>query len=118
MKTIKTAVDDTVYAKLARKRRSEGLPSISALFLKECGVLSDRSEAREIVEKALIRARKKPSGYEFRLRDLFPSTQWDRFSKGARLSAGRRFFDRVAEATHGIRTLPKTSSNHQRYRVA
>jgi hypothetical protein len=118
MKTIKTLIDDDAYAELARKRRAEGLPSVSALFLKKCGVLTDDDEAREIVRTALRKAKAKRSGYEFRLRELFPDSQWEKFGKGARLRAGRLFYARIAEATHGIRTLPKTSSNHQRYQTA
>jgi hypothetical protein len=118
MKTIKTVVDDETYAELAKKRRLEGLPSISALLLKKAGALTDADEAREIVTAAFKRANGKRSGYEFRLRDLFPDSEWVKFSKGARLRAGRLFYERVAEATHGIRTLSKTSSNHQRYEVA
>ena len=118
MKTIKTAVDDAVYARLAKARRAAGLPSISALFLKNSGVLSDDDEAREIVKVALRRAAKQPQGYKFRLRDLFQDSLWEDFAKGARLRAGRQFFERVSEATTGIRSLPKTSSNHQRYEIA
>src|SRR3712207_682094 len=102
MKIIKTMVDDDVYAKLASDRRAAGLPSVSALFLKKCGVLSDRDEAREIVKVAFQRTLKKKSGYQFRLRELFPDSQWEKFNKGARLRAGRLFYERVAEATHGI----------------
>lgn len=118
MKAIKTLVDDEQYATLVRERRAAGLPSVSALFLKKCGILSDRDEAREIVKVAFQRAAKKKSGTTFRLRELFLHSQWEKFAKGARLRAGRLFYERVAEATHGIRTLPKTSSNHQRYEIA
>lgn len=118
MKTIKTMVDDAVYADLVKARRAAGLPSVSAMFLKSSGVLSDNDEAREIVKVALQRAAKQPKGHKFRLRDLFPNSLWEGFSKGARLRAGRQFFERISGATLGIRSLPKTTSNHQRYEIA
>jgi hypothetical protein len=34
-------------------RVAEGLPSVSALFLEKCGLLTDETEAREIVKQAL-----------------------------------------------------------------
>lgn len=118
MPTIKTHVGPTEYALLAKKRKAAGLPSISALFLKECGVLTDGSEAGEIVRKALRVAKGKDKGFEFRLRDLFKTTDWERFSKGARLRAGRLFFEEIAAATHGIRAQRKSASNQQVYVVA
>jgi hypothetical protein len=116
MKTIKTKVNDETYSQLVSKRRSEGLPSVSALFLKMCGVLTDDDEAREIVKKARKKISKKAIGAEFTLRELFGDEQWEGFSKGARLRAGRLFYEYAAEATHGISVLDKTSSNHQRYK--
>jgi hypothetical protein len=118
MPMIKTNVDDDTYALLVRKRKKAGLPSVSALFLKECGVLSDAKEAGEIVRRALKTAKGKDSGFEFRLRDLFAKNNWNAFSKGARLRAGRMFHDEIAAAIHGIRTGRKSASNHQFYVVA
>lgn len=115
MKTIKTEVADETYILLVRKRRSEGLPSVSALFLKKCGVLTDDDEAREIVEAARKRIAKLEKGTQFRLRELFRDKRWEGFSKGARLRAGRLFYEYAAESRHGIFVLPKTSANHQRY---
>jgi hypothetical protein len=98
-----------------RKGLSEGLSSVSALFLKKCGVLTDDDEAREIVEAARRRIAKLEKGAQFRLRELFRDKRWEGFSKGARLRAGRLFYEYAAEARHGIFVLPKTSANHQRY---
>lgn len=118
MPMIKTQVDDATYALLVKKRRKAGLPSVSALFLKECNVLTDSSEAGEIVRKALKVAKGKDKGFEFRLRDLFKTPEWERFSKGARLRAGRLFFEEISAATHGIRASRKSASNQQMYVVA
>lgn len=118
MPIIKTMLDDEAYASLARMRKREGVPSISALFLKRCGILTDDKEASEIMRRALRIARGKPSGFEFRLRDLFPTAQWERWSKGARLRAGRMFFEEIATAIHGIRHARKSSSNHHFYIVS
>jgi Domain of unknown function (DUF1413) len=118
MPTIKTVIDQSTYDFLVRKRKKEGVPSVSALFLKHCGVLTDAKEASEIVKRGLRIAKGKDSGYEFRLRDLFPSRQWTTWTKGARLRAGRMFHEEVGAAIHGIRTGRKSASNHQYYVVA
>lgn len=118
MPLIKTVIDDATYATLVSLRKREGVPSVSALFLKRCNILTDDKEAGEITKRALKIAKGKDSGFEFRLRDLFPRTQWEKWSKGARLRAGRMFFDDVATAVHGVRALRKSSSNHQYYIVA
>lgn len=118
MPVIKTTVDEETYAELVRKRKRAGLPSVSALFLKSSGVLTDQHEANEIVTRALKLAKKQESGFEFRLRDLFDDDQWERFSKGARIRAGRMFYDKISAATHGIRAEGKGWSGHQLYVVA
>jgi Domain of unknown function (DUF1413) len=118
MRTIKTQVDDATYATLVTKRKAAGLPSVSALFLRECGVLTDHVEASAIARRALTRAKKKPGGIEYRLGDLFPPQEWQKFSKGARLRAGKMFHAEVGAAVHGIRATRKSSSNHQYYMTA
>jgi len=118
MPMIKTTVDDRIYDFLVRTRKKEGVPSVSALFLKRCGVLTDAREASEIVKRALKIAKGREAGYEFRLRDLFPRRQWVTWTKGARLRAGRLFHEEIAAAIHGIRAGRKSSSGHQYYVVA
>jgi hypothetical protein len=118
MPVVRTVLDDKAYASLVKLRRREGVPSVSALFLKRCGILTDDKEAGEIVRRALKIAKRKGSGFEFRLRDLFPSAQWEQWSKGSRLRAGRMFFEEIATAVHGIRSARKSSSNHQYYVIA
>jgi len=118
MPLIKTRVDSAAYAKLVRERQAEGLPSVSALFLKRSGVLTDEGIASEIVRRAMTKAKAKSSGYEFKLSDLFPVRQWKEFPKGARLRAGRMFHGKVAAARDGIRPTGKSGSNHQLYIVA
>jgi hypothetical protein len=115
---IKTTVDDDTYASLVRKRKKAGVPSVSALFLKQCGELTETKEASEIVKRALRIAKGKEGGYEFRLRDLFPARQWGKWTKGARLRAGRMFNAEIGTAIHGIRTNHKSASNHQCYIIA
>jgi hypothetical protein len=118
MPMVKTMLDDEAYASLVIMRKREGVPSVSALFLKRCGMLTDDKQAGEIVKRALKIAKGKQSGFEFRLRDLFPAAQWELWSKGSRLRAGRMFFEEIATAVHGIRQARKSSSNHQYYVVA
>jgi hypothetical protein len=118
MPVVKTRLDDTSYQKLVRMRKEAGLPSVSALFLQKCGLLTDEREAREIVRRALTRAKRKPSGAEFSLRDLFPKANWEDFSKGARLRAGKMFISEIGLAVHGIRAGRKSSANLQYYVVA
>jgi hypothetical protein len=115
MPTIKTHVDESTYQKLVKMRRAAGLPSVSALFLDKCEVLTDAKEAGEIVRQALRRAKKKNGGSQFRLRDLFKN--WQQFSKGARLRAGRLFFEKVSAAVDGIRPVRKSPSGQQIYAV-
>jgi hypothetical protein len=116
MPTIKTDVDEETYAELVRLRRQEGVASVSALFLKRCGLLTDAQEAEELVKRALSLARRRPNR-EFRLRDLFSAAQWGEFSKGTRIRAGRLFFERVTAQDLGIEAGDKTASNHQLYRA-
>jgi hypothetical protein len=118
MPLIKTTVDDHTYARLARMRLAEGVPSISALFLRKCGVATDDGIASDIAQDALVRAKKLPNKYTFKLSDLFSDAEWEGFPKGARLRAGRAFFERIAAARDGIRPSHKSSSNHQFYVVA
>jgi hypothetical protein len=115
MPTIKTKVDDATYQELVRQRKAGGLPSVSALFLSKCGVLNDQKEAMEIVRRALAAAKKKSSGSQFQLRELFGQPQWTKFSKGARLRAGKMFYTEIGSAVHGIRPGGKSPSNHQIY---
>ena len=70
MPMIKTFVDEETYAQLVQERKKAGLPSVSALFLKNCGVFDEETEATEIVRSAVKAANPKGSGHEFRLRDL------------------------------------------------
>jgi hypothetical protein len=116
MPTIKTEVDADTYAELVRLRREEGVSSVSALFLKKCGVLTDAQDAEELVKRAVALARRRP-GRQFRLRDLFSAQQWERFGKGTRIRAGRLFFERVNSHDLSIEILKKTASNHQLYRA-
>ena len=115
MKTIKTRVDDATYATLVQARKKAGLPTVSALFLKNCDVLDDQLEAAEIVRRGLQRAKKQASEDAYLLSDLFGKADWTAFSKGARIRAGKLFFEEVSAATMGIRTDGKTSSGHQLY---
>lgn len=115
MPVIKTIVDDATYASLVRKRKKAGVPSVSALFLKNCDELTDEKEAAEIVRQAIKAAAAMGSGEEFKLQDLFPTNRWERFSKGARLRGGRMFKAEVDAAQLGIRAIRKSSSNHQFY---
>jgi len=115
MPVIRTIVDDETYASLTKKRKKAGLPSVSALFLKECDELTDQHEAGEIVRKALRSAARKEPNIKFKLQDLFPARHWEKFSKGARLRGGRMFKAEVDGAQSGIRAVEKSSSNHQYY---
>lgn len=115
MPTIRTSIDDATYKKLVNARKAAGLPSVSALFLSKCGVLDGNLEATEIVLKAKRLAMKQPNNKRFRLRDLFQSKAWDGYSKGARLRAGRLFYDEMAAAQDGIRPDQKSASGHQYY---
>lgn len=114
MKTVKTPMSEQTYAKLVVMRRAEGVPSIAALFLKKCGVLDDEQTADEIVTKAVQKASRQPAGEVFTLKSLFGPEEWESFAKGARLKAGKRFYDRIT-ARPGFEDSGKTTSNHQRY---
>jgi hypothetical protein len=118
MPTIKTKVDAATYEYLVRQRKAEGLPSVSALFLKKCNALDDRMEASEIVRRAHRRAKRRIGSSPYRLRDLFSPNEWEGFSKGARLRAGRMFYDKISSAVDGIRPAQKSPSNHQFYITA
>jgi hypothetical protein len=115
MPTIKTTVDDGIYADLVALRKAEGLPSVSALFLHKCGVLTDQKEAAEIVKRAITLAAKRSGKPKYKLKDLFPKPQWELFSKSSRLLAGKMFNAKISASNIGIVALAKSSSNHQFY---
>lgn len=115
MPVIKTIVDEETYARLAEKRRAAGLVSISALFLKHCGELTDEHEARTIVRLALSRAAKKEVGEEFTLPKLFQPVEWQKFDKSARLRSGRIFKAEVDASRYDIKALRLSSGNHLVY---
>ena len=117
MPTIKTNVNPATYSKLVEMAKQQGLLSVSALFLKNAGVPTDRAESDEILRRALVRAKAKNSGDTFCVRDLFPLARWKEFSTGARLRAGRAFHAKVAAGGESfeISLGPKTTSNHQSY---
>ena len=115
MPTVKTTIDPVTYRKLVAMRKKEGLPSVSALFLKRSVGLTPEMEADEIVRRALSAAKARTKGSAFRLRDLFLPDQWESFTKGARLRAGRAFNAKIGAATDGIRIGKKSASNHQLY---
>lgn len=115
MPTVRTTLDAATYKRLVAMRKREGVPSVSALFLKKTVGLSEQMEADEIVRQALNAAKAREKGEQFRLRDLFLEARWERFSKGARLRAGRAFNAKVGMAVDGIRIGKKTASNHQLY---
>lgn len=115
MPTVRVTVDPAIYKQLVAMRKKEGVPSVSALFLKKTVGLTEEMEAGEIVARALKQAKLREAGDIFRLRDLFPAAQWEDFSKGARLRAGRAFNAKVATARDGIRIGKKTGANHQLY---
>ena len=75
----------------------------------------DYLEAVEIVRQAKRLAMRMPDNHRFRLRDLFRPSAWVRYSKGARLRAGRLFFNEMAAARAGIRPDKKSASGHQFY---
>lgn len=115
MPTIKTLVDKETYARLVKKRRTAGLVSISALFLKQCGELPYEVEAYTIVRRALSRANNREIGAEFTLPQLFRPAEWQRFDKTARLRSGRIFKAKVVAEQLGIRPQRLSSANHQVY---
>ena len=115
MPTIKTAVDAATYAELVALRKAEGLPSVSALFLRRCGVLTDQKGADEIVKKALSLAAKRSGKPQYKLKELFPKPLWESFSKSSRIIAGKIFNTKINATDMGIVALAKSSSNHQLY---
>ncbi len=117
MPTIKTTVDDAVYADLVAQRKAEGLPSVSALFLKKCDALTDQKEAAEIVKRAVSQATKRAGKPQYKLKELFPKLHWEKFSKPSRLLAGKMFNAKVNGTYIGIVALQKSSSNHQFYKT-
>lgn len=122
MPTIKTTVDAATYAKLVAMRKKRGVPSVTALFLDLCGLLTDQKEAAEIVKRAFSAAAKRSGQPKYKLRDLFPKLQWEQYSKPARILAGKMFHAKVeaskVEASDvRIKIEEKSTSNHQYYRT-
>ena len=52
----------------------------------------------------------------FELKDLFEGCEWDRLSKGERISFGKYFANEVREnRILGVRALERGKNNHSRY---
>ncbi len=117
MKTIKTTVDDATYGKLVAIRKEEGLPSVSALFLRKCNALSPQTEAVEITKKAVQLALKQPKTVRYRIKDLFPALAWEGYSKSARIGAGRLFNSKVNAPNSGLAEVGISGSNHMFYKT-
>lgn len=115
MPVIKVHLDDAAYRRLVKRRRAEGMPSVSALLLNSVGELDNDKVAAEIVRRAKIKALNRDKGTRFRLRELFPSEQWEKFPTSARLKAGRLFYAQMSAAVDGIMPDAKSSAGHQYY---
>lgn len=115
MPMVKVNMDTQTYGVLVAARKKEGLPNVASLLLKKAGVLDDELLSAQIVRRALVRAKRKPSGARFKLRDLFPRSEWEAYPKSARITAGAMFLDEVNTAVHGVRADGKSTSNHQYY---
>ncbi|HYC06255.1 MAG TPA: DUF1413 domain-containing protein [Azospirillaceae bacterium] len=116
MKTVRVTMSDEAHTKLQAQAKADGLPGIASLLLKSAGQLTEDAEAANINRTAILRAKKLPVDSTFRLRDLFPASDWERFSKGARLRAGREFVADVrAKLVQGVRYKEKTQQNHHVY---
>jgi Domain of unknown function (DUF1413) len=116
MKTVRVTMSDEAFASLSEQAKKAGLPGIASFLLKKAGALTDDAEAADMKKKAILKASRQRPGATFRLKDLFSEDSWAAYSKGARIRAGRQFYDAIkVDGIVGIEALQKRSGNHQFY---
>jgi hypothetical protein len=116
MKTVRVTMSDEAFAQLSAEARKKKLPGIASLLLSKSDVLSDEAAGADIAKKAARNASKLADGERFKLRQLFEPDDWEGFTKGSRVYAGRIFFEEVTNGkVANVADDGKSSSNHQFY---
>jgi hypothetical protein len=71
----------------------------------------------ELLEVAIKETEKLNQGEIFLLRDLFKGYEWNRISRSDRLLLGTLFLNYINSSKGSIRSIEKTSSGQQKYKV-
>ena len=109
-------MSDEAFGLLNAEARKKKLPGIASLLLSKSGVLSDEAAGADIAKRATRNAGKLAPGMRFKLRQLFEPAEWEGFTKGSRVYAGRIFFEQVTSGkVANVIDDGKSSSNHQLY---
>lgn len=109
-------MSDEAFGQLTSEARKRKLPGIASLLLSNSQVLTDEAAGADIAKKAARNASKRPDGEKFKLKELFNPTEWEDFPKGARVYAGRIFYNEVTNGkVANISDAGKSTSNHQFY---
>lgn len=74
-------------------------------------------DADAIARLGMSLAGDKPPLGEFKLRSLFPKSQWESFDRGQRQQAGKLFKERMS-SRDGARLNGPNTANHQRYELS
>ncbi len=117
MKNVRITMADDVYEQIAAKAQVAGFSGISSYLLSLAGGDADESEVESILNRAREPAMTLTTvGKQFRLKALFGKDEWESYSKGVRIKAGKRFYaDVIARKLPNIDEGPLTGSNHQTY---
>lgn len=74
-------------------------------------------DADAIARMGVALAGDEPPIGEFKLKSLFPKSQWDSFDRGQRQQAGKLFKKRMS-SSEGVRLNGPNTANHQRYELS
>jgi len=117
LKNVRVVMSDETFERLKAKAREAGNLGIAAYLLSQVHEQTHDAEVHIIVRRAEMRAlNRAPEDGPFLLKKLFKTEDWEKFTKPAKLAAGKEFFARVeAGLIAGIALGEKNSSNHQTY---
>lgn len=71
----------------------------------------------DLLDIAINETNKLNQGEIFLLRDLFKGYEWNRISRSDRLLLGTLFLNYINSSKGSIRSIEKTSSGQQKYKV-
>jgi hypothetical protein len=115
MEIVKMTFSSQEHSKLEDERKQAGLSSIQALIRKRLGFSGNDPDPAEIARRGLAAVSKMAAGKPFGLRTLFDQSEWKAWSKGARIQAGKKFFDLITTGQYGVREIGKDAANLQLY---
>lgn len=77
----------------------------------------DTYDLKSLLNKAIQQLQYIKPGTEFLIRDLYSPIEWKSLPKNIRIQIGKSFLNYSENNTEIIEILPKSSANHQQYKI-